>query len=242
LKIKKQTFSFLLLLLLYSFQLNAQTTDTVAWWQHNNLRVIQTNLPDYEAATLNPDSLVADLVNYSANTLLINAGGIMAFYPTKLNFQYTNPYMKPNMLGDVINKCHQHHIKVIVRFDFSRVQESIFKAHPDWCYISTKGERIINRDMYVVSINAPYVQDKAFKIIEEVMDNYAIDGIFLNMPGYQVNNAYEGKYYGIDQNEYDKKRFTAWSNGLALPVEENKADPLYQQYLAFKKVKADEWS
>src|SRR4051812_16685129 len=140
--------------------LHAQTS----WWQKNNLRVIQTNLPDYEAATLNPDSLVEDLMNYSANTLIINAGGIMAFYPTKLPFHYTNPYMKPNMLRDVVAKCHQHSIKVIVRFDFSRVHESIYKMHPDWCYISPKGERTINRDLYVVSINAPYVQEKAFEI------------------------------------------------------------------------------
>ncbi len=213
-----------------------------AWWKSNNLRVIQTNLPAYEAATLNPDSLLKDLEACSANTLLINAGGIMAFYPTKLDFHYTNPYMKGNMLGDVIQRCHRRGIKVIVRFDFSRVHESIFKAHPDWCYTSPKGERIINTDMYVVSINAPYVQDRAFKIIEEVIDNYAIDGIFLNMPGYQVNNPYEGKYHGIDQNDYDKKRFAEYSKGLTLPTEENKADPVFQKYLAFKKFTVEDWS
>lgn len=221
---------------------NAQWPADRAWWKKNNLRVIQTNLPAYEAATLNPDSLLKDLEACSANTLLINAGGIMAFYPTKLDFHYTNPYMKRNMLGDVIQRCHQKGIKVIVRFDFSRVQESIFNAHPDWCYISSKGERIINTDMYVVSINAPYVQDRAFKIIEEVIDNYGIDGIFLNMPGYQVNNPYEGKYHGIDQNEYDKKRFAEYSNGLPLPTEENKADPVFQKYLAFKKFTVEDWS
>ena len=212
------------------------------WWKRNNLRVIQTNLPAYEAATLNADSLLKDLEACSANTLLINAGGIMAFYPTKLPFHYTNPYMKGNMLGDIVARCHQKGIKVIVRFDFSRVHESIFKAHPDWCYISPKGERIINTDMYVVSINAPYVQECAFKIIEEVIDNYPIDGIFLNMPGYQVNNPYEGKYHGIDQNEADKKRFAQYSNGLTLPTEENKADPVFQKYLAFKKFTVEDWS
>lgn len=212
------------------------------WWKQNNLRVIQTNLPAYEAATLNSDSLLKDLEACSANTLLINAGGIMAFYPTKLDFQYTNPYMKGNMLGDVIQRCHQRGIKVIVRFDFSRIHESIFKAHPDWCYISPKGERIINTDMYVVSINAPYVQEKAFKIIEEVIDRFAIDGIFLNMPGYQVNNPYEGKYHGIDQNEADKKRFEQYSNGLTLPTEENKADAVFQKYLEFKKFTVEDWS
>ncbi|GAB3546941.1 alpha-amylase family protein [Spirosoma fluminis] len=218
-----------------------KSTDT-PWWKQNNLRVIQTNLPAYEAATLNPDSLLQDLKQASANTLLINAGGIMAFFPTQLDFHYTNPYMKPNMLGDVISKCHQNGIRVIVRFDFSRVHESIFKAHPDWCYVSPKGERIINTDMYVVSINAPYVQDRAFRIIEEVMNRYPIDGIFLNMPGYQVNNPYEGKYHGIDQNEYDKKRFAEYSNGLTLPVEENKADPIFQKYQEFKKFTTEAWS
>lgn len=224
--------------LLFCIPAMAQT----GWWRQNNLRVIQFNLPDYKAATINPDTLVNSLVEYSANTLIINAGGIMAFYPTKLDFQYTNPYMKPNTLGDVIAKCHQHHIRVIVRFDFSRVHESIFKAHPDWCYISPKGERIINTNMYCVSINAPYVQQCAFKIVSEVMDDYPIDGIFLNMPGYQVNNAYEGKYMGIDQNQFDKERFAQYSNGMKLPTEENKADPVYQKYLEFKQYTVDDWS
>ena len=213
------------------------------WWKRNNLRVIQMNLPAYEAATINADSIVTDLVGCSANTLLINAGGIMAFYPSRLDFHYRNPYLKDNnVLADIVRKCHDKGIKVIVRFDFSRVHESIFRAHPDWCYISPKGERIINTDMYVVSINAPYVQEKAFNIIEEVINTFPIDGIFLNMPGYQVNNPYEGKYHGIDQNEYDKKRFAEFSGGKVLPTEENKADPLFQQYLEFKKVTVEEWS
>ncbi|TFF40306.1 alpha-amylase family protein [Mucilaginibacter psychrotolerans] len=238
--------AYILLCLLYCLPVSAQKKSAAVnekfWWKRNNLRVIQTNLPGYEAATLNPDSLVADLIHFSANTLIINAGGIMAFYPTKLKLQYTNPYMKPNTLRDVISKCHQNGIKVIVRFDFSRVHESIYKVHPDWCYISPKGERIINTNMYAVSINAPYVQQGAFEIIGEVMDMYPIDGIFLNMPGYQVNNAYEGKYLGIDQNEADKKRFFEYSHGLTLPTEENPTDPAYIKYLEFKKYTGDDWS
>jgi hypothetical protein len=211
------------------------------WWKRNNLRVIQVNLPDYEAATLNPDSLVYDLVENSANTVIINAGGIMAFYPTKLPFQYINPYMKPNTLADVVKKCHDKNIKVIVRFDFSRVHESIFKQHPDWCYISPAGERIINTNMYSVCINGPYVQQHAFSIVDEVLQMFPVDGIFLNMPGYQVNNPYENKYHGIDQNEYDKKAFEKFS-GKPLPVKEDRNDPVYQQYLEFKKQSVEDWS
>src|SRR5690606_16669382 len=208
--------------------------DDVPWWKANNLRVIQANLPAYEAATLDPDSLVRDLKRFSANTLIINAGGIMAFYRTKLQYHYTNPYMKENMLGDVISKCHDAGIRVIVRFDFSRAHKSIFDAHPDWFYTSPKGERIINEDMYVVSINAPYEQEWLFNIIEEVIETYPIDGIFINMPGYQTRNAYLGVYHGIDQNEHDKKRFAEYSGGMKLPLIENSEDPVFRKYQEFK--------
>lgn len=200
---------------------------------------MQTNLPAYEGG-LNPDSLVADLLSYSANTLIINGGGIMAFYPTKLENQYTNPYMNENMLGDVIRKCHENGIKVITRFDFSRAHESIFKKHPDWFYISPKGERIINDDMYVVSIDATYEQQVLFDIVEEVIDNYPIDGIFINMPGYQTRNPYIGVYHGIDQNEFSKKRFAEFSGGMTLPKEENVDDPVFSKYQEFKKYSVDD--
>ena len=207
--------------------------DSLPWWQANNLRVIQANLPAYEAG-LNPDSLVADLKDFSANTLIINAGGIMAFYPTKLDCQYTNPHMQQNMLGEVIAKCHTAGIRVIVRFDFSRAHKSIYEAHPDWFYVSPAGDRIINDDMFAVSMNAPYEQECLFKIVEEVIDLYPIDGIFINMPGYQTRNAYEGKYHGIDQNIHEKKRFAEFSKGMVLPVEEDRDDPVFQKYEEFK--------
>jgi hypothetical protein len=233
-------YSCCLFLCLNSAAQHPLKADTLPWWKTNNLRVIQLNLPAYEAATLNPDSLVKDLLDHSANTVIINAGGIMAFYPTQLTFHYTNPYMQRNMLGDLVIKCHANGIRVIVRFDFSRAHESIFKEHPDWFYISSTGERIINTDMYVVSINAPYVQEKAFTIIEEMIDTYPVDGIFLNMPGYQVRNAYEGKYHGVDQNEYDKKAFYMYS-GLNLPVGERKDDTVFQRYTEFKKITIEDW-
>ncbi len=214
--------------------------DSVPWWLRNNLRTMQTNLPAYEA-TLEVDSLIFDLDRFSVNTLIINAGGIMAFYPTKLPFHYVNPYMQPQMLGDVIAKCHARNIRVIVRFDFSRMHRSIFEANPDWCYISPDGERIINDDMYMASINAPYVQEKALEIIEEVMQMYPIDGIFINMPGYHTRNHYEGTYHGIDQNEHDRKRFHSWSGGMELPATEDQNDPAFRKYQEFKSFTAKDW-
>ncbi|MBK8502450.1 MAG: family 10 glycosylhydrolase [Saprospiraceae bacterium] len=212
----------------------------IPWWKRNNLRVMQCNLPAYEA-TLNVDHLVEDLQRFSVNTLIINGGGIMAFYPTELEFQYTNPFMQPNMLPDIIKRCHDLNIRVVTRFDFSRFHRSIFEKHPDWAYISPSDERIINDDMYMASINAPYVQEKSVSIVKELITKYPVDGIFINMPGYNTRNAYEGTYHGIDQNEYDRKRFAEFSGGMTLPKEENERDPAFQKYQEFKKYTANDW-
>ena len=233
-------FSFFLILSIYASMAQSHWPDSIPWWKANNLRVIQTNLPAYEAATLDPDSLVADLKHFSANTLIINVGGIMAFYPTQLEYHYTNPYMKENMLRDVIAKCHEAGIRVIVRFDFSRAHKSIFEKHPDWFYISPEGEHITNEELYTVSINAPYEQEQLFNIVEEVIDLYPIDGIFINMPGYQTSNPYIGKYYGIDQNPYDQKRFAEFSGGMTLPLKEDRSDPAFRKYEEFKQFTADD--
>ena len=212
--------------------------DSISWWKANNLRVIQTNLPAYEA-TLNADSLVKDLQSVSANVLIINAGGIMAFYPTTVENHYVNPYMQPTMLEDVVEKCHAVGIRVVVRFDFSRAHKSVFERHPDWFYISPDGERIINDDMYVVSINAPYEQDYMFRIVDEVIQRYPVDGVFINMPGYQTRNPYIGKYHGIDQNPYDKAGFRRFSN-MELPTKEDFGDPVFRKYVEFKQFTTEE--
>ncbi|MDA3942897.1 MAG: family 10 glycosylhydrolase, partial [Bacteroidetes bacterium] len=201
--------------------------------------MIQTNLPAAEGA-LNPDSLLADLIEYSANTLLINAGGIMAFYPTKLPFHYKNPYVKDDMLGRVISLCHENAIRVIVRFDFSRIHESFFKEHPDWFYISPKGERVDNYGMMVASVNGEYMQKHAFEIVQEVIDNYPIDGMFVNMFGYNTMDYYKGVYHGIDQNPNDKIRFKEYSGGMTLPTIEDENDPVFLKYIAFKKYSTNE--
>lgn len=214
-------------------------TDTSIWWNKNNLRMIQTNLPAAEGA-LNPDSLLADLIDYSANTLLINAGGIMAFYPTKLPFHYKNPYVKDDMLGRVISLCHENGIRVIVRFDFSRIHESFFEEHPDWFYISPKGERVDNYGMMVASVNGDYMQKHAFEIVQEVIDNYPVDGMFVNMFGYNTMDYYKGVYHGIDQNPNDKKRFTEFSGGMTLPTVEDENDPVFIKYKEFKKHSTNE--
>ena len=63
------------------------------WWHKNNLRLIQNNLREIDA-NLDVDLLIRELKTYDANVLMMNAGGIIAFYPTQLEYHYRTPLKK----------------------------------------------------------------------------------------------------------------------------------------------------
>lgn len=207
------------------------------WWSENHLRLIQTNISE-ENADLDVDLLITQLKDFSANTLMLNTGGIEAFYPTKLEYHYKSPYLKKDLVQEVVQKCHENKIKFIARFDFSKAHESIFLEQPDWFY-RTKDKEIVNYNQMVhTCVNGFYQREYSLKIMEEVIEQYAVDGIFFNMFGYQTRD-YSNNYYGICHCESCLKRFKAMF-GHDLPVDENLEDKVFQDYLTFKSVTTKE--
>lgn len=205
------------------------------WWMNNTMRMIQCNLRETDAQ-MDVDRLISDVESFSANTLMIGAGGITAFYPTKLPYHYSSPYLKKDVLRELVEKCHEKGIRVIARFDFSKAHVSIFQKHPDWFYRSPAGNSINFNDMVHTCVNGEYQRKISLDIISEVLDHYDVDGIFFNMFGYQTRD-YSEKYHGICQCENCKKRFLAFS-GHTLPACE--PSDLQNIYEDFKKVTVHE--
>lgn len=111
------------------------------WWTANKLRLIQNNLRETDA-DLDVGLLMEELQQFRANTLMINAGGIFAFYPSGLEHQVVTPYLKKDLLGEVIAQAHARNIRVIARFDFSKAYESLFAVHPEWFYRDREGREV----------------------------------------------------------------------------------------------------
>lgn len=204
----------------------------MAWWLQNNLRMIQNNLRDTDAA-MDVDKLIKELKEFHCNTVMVGAGGITSFYPTKLAYQWPSPFLNGrDLLGEVLEKCHKENIRVIGRFDFSKTHESFYAEHPEWYYQSAKGQNVCYNDTVHTCINGWYQQTYSLQIISEVLSLYPLDGIFFNMFGF-VTHDYSNNYYGICHCEACKKRFRAFS-GMELPAKESKDDPAYAKYLEFK--------
>src|SRR4030042_7178787 len=207
------------------------------WWNHSPIRLVQTNLPEIEAS-MNVDEYVRSIVNTNANVVLLNVGGIVANYPTELSFHYRNPYLKGDLVGDLVSKLHENGIKVLGRFDFSKINETIAIQKPEWLYVGTDGKHVNYNGQVHTCINGGYQQDYSLEILKEAISKYPLDGIFFNMIGYTTSD-YSGNYHGICQCGNCKKRFRD-STGFNLPVVQDMSDPVFRAYRAFQETTSDE--
>lgn len=172
-----------------------------SWWNRKPFRLIQTNLREIDAMT-DIDAYVRFMVESSANIVLLNVGGIVANYPTELEYHYRNPFMQGDFVGEMTEALHAAGIRVMARFDFSKVNEAIARQKPEWLYVSpidgpyTDENRNVNYNGQVHTCAARgYQQEYCFLILEEALTKYPVDGVFFNMTGFTTSD-YSGNQYG----------------------------------------------
>jgi hypothetical protein len=201
------------------------------WWTGNTLRLVQNNLREVDA-DLDVDKLISQLKAMDANVLMMNAGGMFAFYPSKLPYQYVTPYLKRDLLGETIQKAHKNGIRFIARFDFSKAHESIFEKRPEWFYRTRDGKEVNYSGIVHTCLNGGYQQQNSLVILEEALTAYDVDGVFFNMFGYQ-NWDYSGNYYGICHCDNCRVQFKKLY-GLELPQEEDRGNETFRKYREFQ--------
>ena len=204
----------------------------MGWWTEKRFRMIQNNLRDIDAG-MDVERYVETLKEFGADVCMVGCGGITAFYPTQLECQITSPYLRDDFFGNLLRKCHENKIRVIARFDFSKTHIQFLQNHPEWYNKSIQGEPVLYNDTAAVCVNGPYQQECSLQILEEVIGNYPVDGVFFNMFGYQTRD-YSNRYVGICQCDSCRQRFAQYC-GMDLPKEEKEEDPVYLKYKEFKK-------
>jgi hypothetical protein len=192
------------------------------------VRLVQTNLREIDS-TIDGARLVQQVAEFPANTLLFNMGGIVAQYPTRVEFHYASPHLPPgrDLFGDVLEAAHARRMRVIGRFDLSKTQKPVFDAHPEWFFKRTDGQPAIYNGLYSTCINGDYYRGHALNILSEALERYEVDGLFFNMFG-NPGADYSGNPMGPCQCDACKARFQA-RYGRALPATSGDED--YGEFL-----------
>lgn len=202
------------------------------WWMEKPYRMVQNNLRDIDGA-MDVDYEVDMLKKLGANVVQVGCGGISAYGPSQLACQRPTPYLQGDKFGEIVEKCHAAGIRVIARFDISKVHKDYLQTNPDWFTRRADGDPAYFEDCAAVCVNGAYQQERILDVLREAMTNYSLDGIFFNIPGYPTTD-YDGNYVGICQCENCKRRFYEWSGGMTLPTVEDDRDPAYRKYEEFK--------
>jgi hypothetical protein len=206
----------------------ASRPDGSKWWLDEPIRFLQTNLSETDS-TVDPKALVDGVAAFPANTFLINMGGIVAQYPTKVPFHYASAFLPPgrDLFGDVLREAHARRIRVIGRFDLSKTQKPVFDAHPEWFFKGSSGEPAVYNGLYSTCINGDYYRRHAMTILSEALERYEVDGLFFNMFGNPAAD-YSGNPMGPCQCDACQSRHRA-RFGRGVPAS---ADADYRAFMA----------
>jgi hypothetical protein len=202
------------------------------WWRHP-FGMLQTNLREIDA-TLDVERVLDFIQAHGADAWLVNAGGILSFFPTNLPFQTRNPHLAQrrggDLLGDAVRAAHARGVHLLARMDFSKVSARIAAEHPEWCYVSPTGQSQTVAGLVSVCPNGAYYQEKSFAALDEVIDRYPVDGFFFNWFGFNEID-YSKVYNGVCHCLSCQRAFHTYSGGAELP--DGPASPTYGTWRAF---------
>ncbi|MDT8300822.1 MAG: beta-galactosidase trimerization domain-containing protein [Sedimentisphaerales bacterium] len=204
------------------------------WWLTPH-RLLQTNLREIDA-TMDTDQYVREAKEFGANIVLFNVGGIVANYPTELEYHWRNTFMNGDLVGETLKKLHKAGIKMIGRFDFSKINEKYAAIHPEWLYVSEKGEHVNYNGQVHTCVMGGYQQYYLLDILKEALTRYPLDGVFFNMIGFPQTD-YSRVFHGICQCQNCKKSFKEFC-GLDIPKHDSNPQTL-RKHQQWKSIQVD---
>lgn len=166
------------------------------WWR-KDVRVIQYNLQIQDTGRMRPEEIAEEICAAGANAVVLNAGGIYAWYSSRVPFHHVNEYLpeRGKLLEELIGCCHEKGIRVIGRFDFSKTDDVVYLQHPEWFVKDREGKPVCYGSgrmgqwslLLSTCINGGYRNgDFAVHVMEEALDSLKIDGIFYNAPHMEI--------------------------------------------------------
>lgn len=163
------------------------------WWQEP-MRVLQYNLQVKDTQGMVPEKIAKETVELGSNVVVMNVGGIYAWYRSRVPFHHINEYLPDDsrdLLRELIEAFHKENIRFVARFDFSIAEDKTYLNHPEWFSRTPdmqpiyRGEKRMGEWSLLLNtcaLGGYRNEDVAVPVLKEVLENYDIDGIFLNAP------------------------------------------------------------
>ncbi|MVM28984.1 hypothetical protein GO755_02985 [Spirosoma sp. HMF4905] len=209
---------------------------TDGFWLDGPMRWAQLAFVERDPGHYDPDFWLNYFKRIHADGALLSAGGIVAFYPTKIPLHHRSDFMgNSNTLGYLVEGCKKQGMKIMLRTDPHAARQDVYDAHPDWIAVTVDGKprrHWANPDLWVTCALGPYNFDFMTQVNQEIMQNFQPEGIF--------SNRWHG--HDICYCEHCTSNFKK-ASGLELPKAVDKLDPTYRKWADWRMKRLREvWS
>jgi hypothetical protein len=163
-------------------ELKAGTTGPQPWYRRT-LRWGQTNITEIDPAGYDIGWWRQHWKRTRVQGVILNAGGIVAYYPSKYPLHYRPPLLDDrDLYGELAKAAHDDGLVVFARMDSNRTHEAFYKAHPDWFARDAAGSPYRAGELYVTCVNSLYYEQYIPSILQEIIERTHPEGITDNMP------------------------------------------------------------
>ena len=150
--------------------------DAAAWYR-TAVRWGQTNITERDPTRYDIGWWRDYWKRTAVGGVIINAGGIVGYYPSKFPLQDRAQSLNGrDLYGELVEAARQDGLAVIARMDSNRTTEDFFKAHPDWFARHESGEPYRADDKYVTCVNSDYYGRYLPGVLTEIIDRSHPDG------------------------------------------------------------------
>lgn len=195
-------------------------------WVWDPMRWVQINFTEDDPGRFDPQFWLGFMRRTNTHGACLSAGGICAFYPTKVPFHQRSRYLGSlDPFGDMAKACKSMGLRVLARVDPSVLRSDAIAAHPDWAARTAAGEpqkHPADPSLFLSCPNGPVSFEWMPQVIREIVSVYPVDGIF--------GNRWSGGFVGLCYCNVCKSEFRAFS-GVDLPKSMmNRQDPALLAY------------
>lgn len=196
---------------------------TKTGWYDQPMRWAQLTLAENEVQTYDQQFWLDYFAKTHSDAVCLSAGGIVAYYPTKVPFHHRSVWLgNRDLFGELVEGCRNNGMFVVARTDSHATHQEVFEAHPDWIAVDVNNQprrHWSSPDMWVTCALGPYNFEFMTDIHREIMSIYQVDGIF--------TNRWDGS--GICYCQHCKRNF-AKEYGMELPLRVDAQDVRWKNY------------
>ena len=204
-------------------------------WYKTTYRWGQTNLTEIDPVKCDLDFWRKQWKRTRVQGIIVNCGGIVAYYPSKYNAQRRAVHLGDrDYFKEFSDAAREEGLKVVARMDIRNVVKEFYELHPDWFSVDKAGNPITTQGLYFSCVNSDYYKSFIPGVLTEIIEKYHPEGF--------ADNSWKGLtakticYCGNCREKFKSEC------GLDLPEDVDWDDPVYCEWVRWGyKCRLENW-